>query len=128
MGAWIETIMKRCEVRTCRSHPTWVRGLKLIFEEISINAHAVAPYVGAWIETRTARRLQRVLSVAPYVGAWIETVVGSLGKMGVNASHPTWVRGLKPFVSNSISVNCMSHPTWVRGLKPEGFFSQVAFD
>ena len=34
------------------SHPTWVRGLKLnIFRIIEI-AITVAPYVGAWIETR----------------------------------------------------------------------------
>ena len=34
-----------------QSHPTWVRGLKLIvFENIDISL-IVAPYVGAWIET-----------------------------------------------------------------------------
>ena len=33
--------------------------------------------------------------VAPYVGAWIETWL--LNKRGmIAASHPTWVRGLKP--------------------------------
>ena len=33
----------------------------------------VAPYVGAWIETRSAASIRRRAEVAPYVGAWIET-------------------------------------------------------
>ena len=33
----------------------------------------VAPYVGAWIETVSAKQLVRLSPVAPYVGAWIET-------------------------------------------------------
>ena len=33
----------------------------------------VAPYVGAWIETRNDADLQKAYQVAPYVGAWIET-------------------------------------------------------
>ena len=34
---------------------------------------AVAPYVGAWIETGWDYRLIDFTIVAPYVGAWIET-------------------------------------------------------
>ena len=33
----------------------------------------VAPYVGAWIETRGTQLLVTLNQVAPYVGAWIET-------------------------------------------------------
>ena len=33
--------------------------------------------------------------VAPYVGAWIETKVPSM-TMQYQRSHPMWVRGLKP--------------------------------
>ena len=34
------------------SHPTWVRGLKLVKQNWKILLrYAVAPYVGAWIET-----------------------------------------------------------------------------
>ena len=55
---------------------------------------AVAPYVGAWIETFLIVVLIGRLLVAPYVGAWIETAFpyhdGQADK-----SHPTWVRGLK---------------------------------
>ena len=35
----------------------------------------VAPYVGAWIETRLASYLGYGGFVAPYVGAWIETAL-----------------------------------------------------
>ena len=36
--------------------------------------HAVAPYVGAWIETNSAIPITFEYVVAPYVGAWIETI------------------------------------------------------
>ena len=34
-----------------RSHPTWVRGLKQFRQHFYQKQDAVAPYVGAWIET-----------------------------------------------------------------------------
>ena len=34
------------------------------------------------------------MTVAPYVGAWIETKTVKTLKM-IKSSHPTWVRGLK---------------------------------
>ena len=37
-----------------RSHPTWVRGLKLNADYATITVRPVAPYVGAWIETPLA--------------------------------------------------------------------------
>ena len=37
--------------------------------------YIVAPYVGAWIETRLVRGDRHPDRVAPYVGAWIETKV-----------------------------------------------------
>ena len=55
-----------------RSHPTWVRGLK-----------------------HYADKCRRYAAVAPYVGAWIETKTYSCYKGGEKQSHPTWVRGLK---------------------------------
>ena len=36
--------------------------------------YAVAPYVGAWIETVVIYIHQISTYVAPYVGAWIETL------------------------------------------------------
>ena len=35
--------------------------------------YAVAPYVGAWIETIVLLSAILLYCVAPYVGAWIET-------------------------------------------------------
>ena len=38
---------------------------------------AVAPFVGAWIETRMTTLMILRQRVAPFVGAWIETAVES---------------------------------------------------
>ena len=35
-----------------QSHPTWVRGLKQYNRPENLPGYHVAPYVGAWIETR----------------------------------------------------------------------------
>ena len=58
---------------TTRSHPTWVRGLKLGIPFGFVERTVVAPYVGAWIETRYVFNKDSAKEVAPYVGAWIET-------------------------------------------------------
>ena len=50
----------------------WVRGLKLQHPDMLFR-RVVAPYVGAWIETRRGTFRSRQCQVAPYVGAWIET-------------------------------------------------------
>ena len=101
---------------------------------------AVAPYVGAWIETATAaalpmavcpslptweRGLKLVRShtalqhrqVAPYVGAWIETLPAS-SRLPGGTSLPTWERGLKLDASLPAEGDEVSLPTWERGLKP----------
>ena len=54
------------------SHPVWVRGLKRTLHLRDIKLIAVAPRVGAWIETILPGR-----------------------HIGLIASHPVWVRGLK---------------------------------
>ena len=36
----------------------------------------VAPHVGAWIETRAICKFALLVDVAPHVGAWIETSNG----------------------------------------------------
>ena len=38
-----------------------------------IPPHRVAPFTGAWIETRNATRYTGMVCVAPFTGAWIET-------------------------------------------------------
>ena len=51
----------------------WVRGLKLFRRHRHNSVNGVAPYVGAWIETKDKQQLKIIFRVAPYVGAWIET-------------------------------------------------------
>ena len=79
VGAWIETSWFRWCAHCILSHPMWVRGLKQTMTNVkplSIKSHpmwvrglkplmdaiisdmAVAPYVGAWIETSVARTLE----------------------------------------------------------------------
>ena len=55
---------------------------------------AVAPRVGAWIETLIFNFFVMGDNVAPRVGAWIETLDNALKVLSVE-SHPVWVRGLK---------------------------------
>ena len=50
--------------------------------------------MGAWIETQQGLSLHPRWLVAPYVGAWIETKM--LYDVALDfTSHPMWVRGLK---------------------------------
>ena len=55
-----------------QSHPMWVRGLKLGGDGQALHLAAVAPYVGAWIETWQQATEQSRHLVAPYVGACIK--------------------------------------------------------
>ena len=120
VGAWIETCLFLSTLRKIiKSHPTWVRGLKL-FERNKERVFHVAPYVGAWIETFKGQVERHSQKVAPYVGAWIETNLHYASVEPVR-SHPTWVRGLKPIINGWVEHFRMSHPTWVRGLKRETF-------
>ena len=117
MGAWIET-QQSCHL-----------GL----------GHAVAPCVGAWIETSAGLQelgpveslpawerglklcpLDQVLHsliVAPCVGAWIETL--HLSDEGyTKLSLPAWERGLKLAAEQTAQTEQVSLPAWERGLKP----------
>ena len=53
----------------------WVRGLKLYLLLQDVFVTAVAPRVGAWIETLLAYVIPKQAAVAPRVGAWIETIL-----------------------------------------------------
>ncbi len=76
VGAWIETVLALLTCYYSLSHPMWVRGLKLVtlieptprsashpmwvrglkhLLKSSSGANLVAPYVGAWIETRACQ-------------------------------------------------------------------------
>ena len=51
MGAWIEISQLEMLMKTyCWSHPSWVRGLKFIDNDLTNVDIAVAPFMGAWIE------------------------------------------------------------------------------
>ena len=93
VGAWIETRTVVSCVIVCQSHPSWVRGLKLIVVDFDFLVD-VAPLVGAWIETLLAQAAVVALVVAPLVGAWIETYNKVCYYIYLQ-SHPSWVRGLK---------------------------------
>ena len=73
----------------------WVRGLKHSRHKGRQAVTLVAPYVGAWIETCQLVYPYILYFVAPYVGAWIETALSQRQRLEA-ASHPMWVRGLKP--------------------------------
>ena len=73
---WVRGLKLRSSsllVSNVMSHPMWVRGLKLGIDDATYVATHVAPYVGAWIETSGHGRAVHGDRVAPYVGAWIET-------------------------------------------------------
>ena len=55
------------------SHPSRVRGLKHFALHDKTCFCYVAPFTGAWIETKFKRDCIRDLRVAPFTGAWIET-------------------------------------------------------
>lgn len=55
---------------------------------------AVAPFMGAWIETWENLRMEIEKMVAPFMGTWIETEIkGSAFR--TSKLLPSWKRGLK---------------------------------
>ena len=58
VGAWIETVNRNVSYEHDQSHPSWVRGLKLLCTIHRSLLSFVAPLVGAWIET-VKRNLSR---------------------------------------------------------------------
>ena len=57
-----------------KSHPTRVRGLKLLTKGVKPSLSRVAPYAGAWIEIKKLLNSYKPDEVAPYAGAWIEII------------------------------------------------------
>ena len=78
----------------------------------------VAPFVGAWIETVVSLSLVLMCHVAPFVGAWIETCVVVIQGPSAILSLPSWERGLKRTDVHIILPDPVSLPSWERGLKP----------
>ncbi len=55
-------------------------------------------------------------AVASFMGAWIETELAAVQARSAE-SHPLWVRGLKQQEEVRKYQQQVSHPLWVRGLK-----------
>ncbi len=76
----------------------------------------VAPLVGAWIETPLKNSSAQQLRVAPLVGAWIETST-KLEKSMKWTVAPLVGAWIETYEINMFYRNGGSHPSWVRGLK-----------
>ena len=77
VGAWIETTIRTMIADFEKSHPMWVRGLKLVS---SIVALAISSSHPMWVRGLKLEQLPEEYKrpeVAPYVGAWIETILRS---------------------------------------------------
>ena len=74
VGAWIETQSYMTEVDSSESHPTWVRGLKRFSCVGNSNGTRSHP---TWVRGLKQKKTKsgKPVTVAPYVGAWIETRV-----------------------------------------------------
>ena len=97
VGAWIETRQGENLCFRRRSHPMWVRGLKLLLKKYNnfvgmshpmwVRGLKLLPCLSGcklavshpmWVrglKLRCKNRDEQRLSVAPHVGAWIETFV-----------------------------------------------------
>ncbi len=75
------------------SLPPWERGLKRCYQQKWNFDEAVAPSVGAWIETNMKYQAMQTCVVAPSVGAWIETRMFGVPveKHGVAPSVGAWI-------------------------------------
>ena len=98
------------------SHPTRVRGLKLRQFLLNITLIQVAPHAGAWIETTVIEVWPYVKQVAPHAGAWIET-----GEHIKNSNFRNVAPHAGAWIETSDSSffafpKIPSHPTRVRGL------------
>ena len=96
VGAWIETNRLKYSFNLSRSHPMWVRGLKLVVLIRLIDVGKSHPMWVRGLKLLLLLILPKVLTVAPHVGAWIETLTRYWTFVFIK-SHPMWVRGLKQF-------------------------------
>ena len=77
----------------------------------------VAPFAGAWIETRSNSNSSVVCNVAPFAGAWIETIHPREFCLVRKTSLPSRERGLKRIKSVDERISAESLPSRERGLK-----------
>ena len=122
-----------------KSHPVWVRGLKLKRQLVTTGKLRSHPVWVRGLKPVTRNSHDGSRRVAPRVGAWIETAGFFAFTTSIALSHPVWVRGLKldeewleellevaprvgawieTIYTSAIYAGEASHPVWVRGLKP----------
>ena len=73
--------------------------------------------MGAWIETCARAASGPCRAVAPRVGAWIETGLTERYRSVKEVSRPAWARGLKHGAQDWPAPPAGSRPAWARGLK-----------
>ena len=73
VGAWIETSKSHCSKSSVLSHPMWVRGLKPITEVFPAFESLSHPMWVRGLKHTNITKNTQIYCVAPYVGAWIET-------------------------------------------------------
>jgi len=86
-----------------RSHPSRVRGLKLIADVVGEVCASVAPFTGAWIEIQRDIVDRAPTRVAPFTGAWIEiTSTGTAARCCIVAPFTgAWIEILRISASSA---------------------------
>ena len=79
MGAWIETCGVQPKQHDNKSHPSWVRGLKLGGYMTYSTLSESHPSWVRGLKPHGGHNKATVGYVAPLVGAWIETLQGAGG-------------------------------------------------
>ncbi len=78
-----------------------MRGLKYLLQEVRIQQHLVAPFMGAWIEIMQGLANYSRNGVAPFMGAWIEICIA----IGVND-----LLNVAPFMGAWIEIHVILDP------------------
>ncbi len=117
-GAWIETCTAPATPNRAQgSHPSRVRGLKHCRKVRLLHKSKSHPSRVRGLKQSYHCGVVCGRSVAPFTGAWIETRKNASVFKTFFKSHPSRVRGLKPAVGRRGLVEAKSHPSRVRGLK-----------
>ena len=99
-GLKLMMIYSRCAPTV--SHPVWVRGLKLIVFLVFWISQRSHPVWVRGLKQKNSCIFNKFVCVAPRVGAWIETLLQNSAILWL-PSHPVWVRGLKLLSSVTFS-------------------------
>ena len=136
--AWIEIIKKSLLDELKKSHPTRMRGLKLVLVYITESSSPVASHADAWIEIPGNGRDPITSPVASHADAWIEIAISTTNAFanGVASHADAWIEihiyhhmlpyenvashadaWIEIFYGKESFLNFSSHPTRMRGLK-----------